>query len=775
MSPVPVASALPAAPGERSAPGLHGALNALDLSARAYAADGWSAEAGCALRQARRDAARQLAAGGAQLREGTALGRQFIDVLQHLAASGILGLPAERAELDLAAALETLGWRGRLGRMLLAPCWQGPKPVPFANLPSWLWGTAARWVFQTAALYPSTGELEQHVGMMETALAELLRWRGRNAGSPAVRSALDAVEASLRIDRIGASPSSLRGLKELQARLIRSRCRPAKEIYESVAFLRLGRPTRVGCILPGAGDHAAARSALRLIAGLDRSRFEALVYTEAPASADVAVRLGGRPATLRILAGRLEDQVETLRGAGLDAVLFALDRPAPTDAVTRLAAFRVAPLQLVNDHGGGSTGLAEIDLYVMAAKPGDAPPPAEFSERLGLLNLAAPMADEPRAHLDRAAAYPRADLGVKPEATVFASALPAWQVTPETRATWARLLARTPGSFLLLHPFQDSGRTGPESAIFCSAMDRALAAAGVAPERLIISGTPLPSAAAVRALMRAGNVYLGSVEGHPTPHLAELLASGLPAVVGAGDQPWSRRSEAVMRDFGVEAHTARSPDEFVALAARLATDPGRRADFSSCVQRRLKAGAVSLDPLAHSLAWGALIEAAYDSLADSDRDRFRAAPQPFTAGNAAEIERLAAEWEDHFSEERYAEAAAAGRHLVGFQPANLQTREQVGRALAAAGDFDEARRFLFGEATAAAFAPAAWHALGDWLRAHGAWPLAMEALHASLRADHAQPEVWRKLAELAAEQGAVETADQARAMAERCAGAAVAG
>jgi hypothetical protein len=549
---------------ERRTIGLGSALDALDHAVQAYADDGRSTAAGAVLRQARRDVACQMAGARGTLREGTEEARRILRMLHRLAAEGLLGLPTEAADLDLAGTMAESGWRARLGRILIVPCWQDPEPASFAALPHWLWGAAAGWMFQTAAFYPAAGDQERHVEIMQAGLEELFLWRERNAGSFAVREAFDAVAAHFQIGRLQGRGAFLRPLKELHARLICCRNRPSKETYESVAFLRLGRPLRIGCILRGAGDGDEARAMVSLFAGLDGSRFELFVYTMAAPAAPVVQRLQGSPATLQVLSSRPLDQVETLRGAGLDAVLFGLDRPALTDPVTHLAAFRVAPLQVVNDCGWGSTGLPEIDLCAMASTAEDAPPAAEFTERLGLLPL--------------------------------------------------------------------------------------------------------------------------------TPR-----ASG--------------------------------------------------------------------DPLAWSLAWGGLIEAAYDSLADTDRTRFRASREPFIAGSAAEAARLTAEMTEHFQAERFAEAAAAGRHLLGMEPTNLPARAMVGRALAAAGEFAAARRYLFCPANEATFTPGAWAALGAWLQHRGAWPLAMEALHASLRANPAQPAVWRRLADLAEERGAADTADQARKLA----------
>jgi protein O-GlcNAc transferase len=74
-----------------------------------------------------------------------------------------------------------------------------------------------------------------------------------------------------------------------------------------------------------------------------------------------------------------------LRDARLDVIVFGTNVTAVFNEVTRLALYRSAPLQVVNNSSCITSGLQHIDLYISGDLTESPEAHAHFSERLGLL------------------------------------------------------------------------------------------------------------------------------------------------------------------------------------------------------------------------------------------------------------------------------------------------------------------------------------------------------------------------------------------------------
>jgi predicted O-linked N-acetylglucosamine transferase (SPINDLY family) len=84
----------------------------------------------------------------------------------------------------------------------------------------------------------------------------------------------------------------------------------------------------------------------------------------------------------------------------------------------------------------------------------------------------------------------------------------------------------------------------------------------------------------------------------------------------------------MLESIGCGELVAPDGDDFVALAAQLAAEPGRRAAIAGRIRDAMQAGPGFLDPLAASDALGALLETAFDELAALGIGSFRAQCEP---------------------------------------------------------------------------------------------------------------------------------------------------
>ena len=164
-----------------------------------------------------------------------------------------------------------------------------------------------------------------------------------------------------------------------------------------------------------------------------------------------------------------------------------------------------------------------------------------------------------------------------------------------------RLLAKTPGSVLWLrvdHPTAHDTLRG-EAATH-----------GIAGERLVFAPR-LPRGEHL-ARQRVADLYLDTLfyNGHST--VADVLGLGVPAVTLHGDRFAARVGASLLQSVGLSDLIARTPEEYEAIALRLAGDP---AALAGVRDRLAKANAAS--PLFDTARFVRHLEAAYRTMWES--------------------------------------------------------------------------------------------------------------------------------------------------------------
>ena len=160
--------------------------------------------------------------------------------------------------------------------------------------------------------------------------------------------------------------------------------------------------------------------------------------------------------------------------------------------------------------------------------------------------------------------------------------------TPQVVAAWARVLIETPGSrFLFVRP------EGAAPSFRANLLAR-FEAAGVAPERILfepVRGAHLPHYNRIDVTLDCFPQTGGTTT-------CESLWMGAPCVTLVGPGVFERLSYSTLMNLGLPELCARTVDEYVATAARLAADPARIAELRSGLRARMQAS-----PLGRTADW----------------------------------------------------------------------------------------------------------------------------------------------------------------------------
>ncbi len=304
--------------------------------------------------------------------------------------------------------------------------------------------------------------------------------------------------------------------------------------------------------------------------GLDRRRFELYGYHiggKQDAETAVAAKLCHRfSAESRPLAGWAAairaDRLHVLLipGIGMDPM------------TTELAALKLAPVQASSWGHPETSGLASIDDFLSSDLMEPDGAAAFYTEKLVRLpNLSIayePMPVEP-------AAISRAELDVPDASTLYWCCQSLYKYLPRHDDVFPRIAQAHAGARFLFITYPGDPAV---TQVFRDRLDAAFAAQGL-DAATYCRFLPHMDPARFAGVTAAADLFLDSIGWSGCNSTLEALGQGLPVVTLAGDLMRGRHSAAILTMLGLPELIAADDAGYVALAAELGRDPGRRADL----------------------------------------------------------------------------------------------------------------------------------------------------------------------------------------------------
>jgi predicted O-linked N-acetylglucosamine transferase (SPINDLY family) len=309
---------------------------------------------------------------------------------------------------------------------------------------------------------------------------------------------------------------------------------------------------------------------------LDRSRFEVIGYQTNPrrdAATQEAERLCDRFVQGPLSNEGWRDRIATDAPHVLIYPELGMDPTTP-----RLAAQRLAPVQCASWGHPDTTGLPTIDFYLSSALMEPEGAEDSYTERLvrlpGLgVRLEPPAAAEPAV---------RAALGLREDGVVFWCGQSLPKYLPRWDAVWPRI-AKAAGACQFV--FIGLPQASHAERAFRDRLARAFAAAGLDADQYCVF-LPRMSEAAFSSTVGAADIFLDSLEWSGCNSTLEAIAHDLPIVTWPHGLMRGRHSAAFLQVMDASETVARDLDDYVAIAARLATDAGWRAEVRAKIAAR---------------------------------------------------------------------------------------------------------------------------------------------------------------------------------------------
>lgn len=327
---------------------------------------------------------------------------------------------------------------------------------------------------------------------------------------------------------------------------------------------------RLGVVSAHVGNHSVWTAIMRgLLPRLDRRKIELHLFnlrtgSGDPASEGVAARVHRAPASLT-------EWVQRIASSQLDAVLYP---EIGMDAMTlRLAALRLAPLQLASWGHPITTGLPTIDVFVSADATEPAGAQEQYVEKLVRLPGLG-VCYEPLGV--RTEAIDLAGLGLPEDKPLLLCPGMPFKYAPKDDAVWATIAQRAPDAHLV---FFEAGPTLSNAALR-ERLEREFTAGGLA-FREHASFVKVLSRPQFFALMRRSALFLDTVGFSGFNTVMQAIECNLPVVTVEGDALRGRFGSGVLREMGLDDCVAADASAYVEIAVRLAGDAAQRADVKA--------------------------------------------------------------------------------------------------------------------------------------------------------------------------------------------------
>lgn len=360
-----------------------------------------------------------------------------------------------------------------------------------------------------------------------------------------------------------------------------------------------GRRLRLAVLSPDLRAHSCAYFIAPLLQHLDRTGFEVFLYHDHFREDAVSTRLRALASTWRNFVGQPGPAVEQAIRA--DAPDLLIDLAGHTGLASRLPLFarRLAPVQITYLGYPDTTGLPAMDIRLTDALADPADEADSFAvERLVRFAPTA-WAYEPPAEAPNPAPPPLAN-GAPPTFGCYNNLA---KVTDAMLALWGRLLRAVPESRLVLKS------RGLGDGLQRVRLQERLARAGLPAGQVELLERTADTASHLSLYGRV-DVALDTFPYHGTTTTCEALWMGVPVVTLAGERHASRVGVSLLHAAGHPEWVARSEDEYIRLAADLASDQHRLAALRAGLRDEMRAGPL-LDHAGQAARFGAALRQAW--------------------------------------------------------------------------------------------------------------------------------------------------------------------
>jgi predicted O-linked N-acetylglucosamine transferase (SPINDLY family) len=563
-----------------------------------------------------------------------------------------------------------------------------------------------RYIFRSHQVFTQTQEAEAYSRHLRQWLYEIHHLISANPGLASNKKLALLVAQIPNLIPAYCSIYSNRELMELRARIIefailQSGLKLHMPIQQK-GQRRAGQKIRVGVLNSHFGIQTETFVTLPCL-HLDNGLFEVSLFCTTRNPGLVEDRCRTLVQSFHVLPPTLAEQVQMIRNAKLDVLIIGTNITAVTNQIALLAAFRMAPIQVVSHCSPMTSGFKNSDAFLsgsLAYREGVSE--AEFSEKLILLDGPPVCLDYSCEPIESGLVPPdRSQLGIPADAIVFCNAASCYKIPLELLHLWARLLKEVPSSVLCLLPFNPNWASKLPETRFRALLESVLVEHGVEKNRVVL-GPKLPNRAAVMNFERIADVYLDTLPFSGSISTVDPLQLGIPVVAFDGETTRSRCSGAQLRELGLDELVGQSEEDYFTKALHLARDHEYRSGISLRIKQAMSKGPRFLNPEEYGRNLGnaleVLVEEGLGALDDPKAFAQKVRERRSNSSSASRSEDALPEItisdaHSAFAEGRLSDAEDICREILGKDERCAGAWHLMGKMAALQGDLEAAGEF----------------------------------------------------------------------------------
>jgi len=316
----------------------------------------------------------------------------------------------------------------------------------------------------------------------------------------------------------------------------------------------------------------------------DRSRFEITAFAFGPPANDaLRVRLERAFDSFLDVGAQSDVEVALLaRKLGID---IAVDLGGFTEhSRPKIFALRAAPIQVNYLGYPGTSGAPYMDYIVADGMVIPAGSRDHYSEKVIYLPNSYQVNDSTRRIPDQVLS--RSELQLPENGFVFCCFNNNFKIRPDTFESWMRILGQVEHSVLWL--LEDNPVTPVN-------LRKEAASRGIDPNRLVFAQRVLPPQHLAR--QRAADLFLDTAPYNAHTTGSDALRAGLPVLTLIGESFAGRVASSLLSALNLPELITSTPEEYEALAVRLATDPALLSQIRQKLERNWRTAPLFDTPL----------------------------------------------------------------------------------------------------------------------------------------------------------------------------------
>ncbi|NJK74046.1 MAG: glycosyltransferase [Microcoleus sp. SU_5_6] len=491
-----------------------------------------------------------------------------------------------------------------LAAMLYRDAYQLSFEYKNAAIPQWLFDDFLKFLFQPPVCFQQIGEVEKYSEYLQ----QLIDYVATNIAQ------FPAAEVWQYLAAFVAQQANFQSLYLNEANLLKvlSQLGDIREFYLKnigsqieweFAEVSPDRPQiKLGIFLDEIAATPETFAAIPVFEHLDRNKFEITVYAGKIQDDRLAKYCASRADNLIQLPPDLGNRVQNIRSRDLDILLICTnpaDNSPENTFNSLLFTHRLARVQIaIAPSIPATTGIRNIDYFITTNLTLTANPAANYREKLIALEGSGICCSYP-LELENSTVEPtRQSWGATDGSVVFMSGARAFQIIPELRLTWAKIIAAVPNSILVLYPFRSRSEDYPVLPFF-NQIRSTFAESGIDKNRVVMIRA-LPSRADCIKCLKLADIYLDSYPYSSGCSIAEPLLLGLPVVARTGQTERSRLAAAVLQELQLPELVASSEKSYVEISAALGNNPEMRQIYRDRIQQKMTLNPRFLDSRAYS-------------------------------------------------------------------------------------------------------------------------------------------------------------------------------